>query len=566
MARGRRTDGSGYRLVAVGGRGEPLAPEQSYLSVWLSAVHLPSRGFSTQKFAPVVWAGLKHATFDGEQTLGGLFPNTMEGRPDFSPTSAVHVANLQLTPRMIAREQVTVDLAFGALRRKDYLAGALNLLSEIAASPAAAFLSAAAPVVGAISAGAQSAQRIKASIDDLRDNDKLRLVGAVATDLRSPIHAGRYALVEADVDESRLKFDAPSGRLMDGGAPLKSAYVVLEFLAESHRPDWMVLPDLNQAWRRIREAALAGADVAGAVDYFRVTAVTSPDLTRSDAQRLTEAAERKFSSVMTDAESFTRMDDPGDMAESLTLLLDAAPDAAEGFTLPSGLSGRVGAMGVSEGVFARALDIVLKHEGGFVDHPRDRGRATNRGVTQATYDAFRSGKKLPPASVKDISSDEIAEIYRTGYWAPARCHEMPGEAIAIALFDAAVNHGVQPALKMLQQASGAPELAVDGLWGEGTRKLVLKAAADLPGLVRTFLDKRETFYRRLVELNPSQSVFLKGWLKRVDELRAALGELTGSSELAPAPESMALIVNLAPLVAATPEFLTNPPTAGAPSA
>ncbi|MBI1339609.1 hypothetical protein GC169_05270 [bacterium] len=562
MARGRRTTASGYRLTQIGERGPPLRPEQDYLSVWLVAVNTPSGFFSTSKYAPVVWAALKHFTFDGEQTLCGLFPNTSEERPDFGGASTAHVVNLQLTPRLIAREQVTIDFTLGQIRKKDYLAGALNVASEIAASPAAAFFSAAAPIAGAVSMGVQTVDRIKQSLDALLDADKLRALGAINTTLTSPIATGRYVLMDASVDTKGLRFDEGGYALRNADGPIKAPYLVLDFVGEETRPDWMTLPDLNQAWRRIREAALAQQDVAGAVDYFRVTAVTSPDLTRADAQRLVEAAERKFSSVMAQTESFTTMEDPGDMAESLELMMTSPAAAAESFTLPAGLSGRMGSMGVSEGVFARALELVLEHEGGYVNHPKDPGRATNRGVTQATYDAYRKKKKAAIRSVKDITPDEIAEIYRQGYWVPARCQDMPGEAIAIAVFDAAVNHGVQPAIRMLQQCVGTPDLAVDGLWGESTQKRVLSAGSDMPGLVQAFLDRRETFYRRLVEMNPSQGVFLRGWLKRVSSLRSTLQALLEGG----APAASAADADWVPLQAAAPDFSRWSPPTAAPAA
>jgi lysozyme family protein len=54
--------------------------------------------------------------------------------------------------------------------------------------------------------------------------------------------------------------------------------------------------------------------------------------------------------------------------------------------------------------FERALQRVLAHEGGFSNHPKDPGGATMKGVTQATYDAWRKSEGLPPQSVKLISS------------------------------------------------------------------------------------------------------------------------------------------------------------------
>lgn len=53
-----------------------------------------------------------------------------------------------------------------------------------------------------------------------------------------------------------------------------------------------------------------------------------------------------------------------------------------------------------DATYRRALDLVLKHEGGYVDQPRDPGGATNRGNTQAVYDAFRRTAGQPPKPVR----------------------------------------------------------------------------------------------------------------------------------------------------------------------
>ena len=66
--------------------------------------------------------------------------------------------------------------------------------------------------------------------------------------------------------------------------------------------------------------------------------------------------------------------------------------------------------------FRAALPFVLRWEGGFVHHPDDPGGATNQGVTQRVYDAWRAGEGLGQRSVRLIDDDEVRAIYETGYW------------------------------------------------------------------------------------------------------------------------------------------------------
>lgn len=165
----------------------------------------------------------------------------------------------------------------------------------------------------------------------------------------------------------------------------------------------------------------------------------------------------------------------------------------------------------------RGLDFVLRWEGGYVNHPNDRGGATNKGVIQSTYNAYRDDKGLSRRSVRHISNDEVQEIYRDRYWKAARCHEIAerSESLAIAHFDWAVNAGTGRAIKTLQECTGT---IVDGVWGPNTRKSF--EATNPNQVLNCYLNRREQLYRRWGR--GSQAVFLDGWLNRLNDLREFL--------------------------------------------
>lgn len=169
--------------------------------------------------------------------------------------------------------------------------------------------------------------------------------------------------------------------------------------------------------------------------------------------------------------------------------------------------------------FRDALTFTLPWEGGYVDDPDDRGGATNRGVTQATYDAWRheNGKARRP--VRKIEDAEVEEIYRTRYWHAARCDDVAARAprLAAAHFDSAVNHGPARAAMFLQRAVGA---AADGKIGPATLA-ALDAALHAGGdraVVARYLAARRAFYEAIVARDSTQKKFLKGWMRRVEEL------------------------------------------------
>ncbi len=159
--------------------------------------------------------------------------------------------------------------------------------------------------------------------------------------------------------------------------------------------------------------------------------------------------------------------------------------------------------------FAQALPVVLRFEGGFVDDPVDRGGATNFGVTQKVYDAYRVKHRLGKVSVRDITTEEVESIYHTGYWLKGKCDALPWPA-SLCHFDATVNHGPRNAAKLLQRAVGA---VPDGKIGPHTREAIGRVPTYR--LTEHLLWERVRFYLKIVQRRPEQKRFIVGWLGRV---------------------------------------------------
>ena len=99
---------------------------------------------------------------------------------------------------------------------------------------------------------------------------------------------------------------------------------------------------------------------------------------------------------------------------------------------------------------ATALRLILAHEGGKVDHPKDPGGRTNRGITQRVFDAWRVQRGQPKADVWKISEKEAREIYTAQYLTPIRFDDLP-PGLNYAVADFAVNSGVSRAVRELQK-------------------------------------------------------------------------------------------------------------------
>lgn len=168
--------------------------------------------------------------------------------------------------------------------------------------------------------------------------------------------------------------------------------------------------------------------------------------------------------------------------------------------------------------FKSALDFVLQWEGGYSNHPNDRGGETNRGIIKRVYDEYRQSRGLPQQSVKDITDSEVADIYRTNYWAAAHCDDCP-EPVDLVLFDCAVNCGPRQAVKWLQRAIGIP---ADGTFGPVTENRVQTTTFTPAEVANSIIDQRDDFYHQLASADPRQMVFLKGWINRLNALRSEI--------------------------------------------
>lgn len=166
--------------------------------------------------------------------------------------------------------------------------------------------------------------------------------------------------------------------------------------------------------------------------------------------------------------------------------------------------------------FDKALSLVLQHEGGFSINPFDNGNklpdgrqgCTNRGITQANWEAF-VGHMVTHNDMRALTQEQIARFYKTKYWNLAKCDELPS-GVDYVVFDFAINAGVGRAVKTLQQALG---VSADGFIGSITLYELAKCNATV--LIDKFSEKKIEFYQDLVARKPDQQIFLKGWLNRV---------------------------------------------------
>lgn len=179
-----------------------------------------------------------------------------------------------------------------------------------------------------------------------------------------------------------------------------------------------------------------------------------------------------------------------------------------------------------DALFEQCLAVVLDKEGGFSDHPHDRGGPTNLGITWKTLadwkgidhaDLSPEGREKLVAELRALTRREAAEIYRANYWLPMRCGDLPGPA-ALMLFDYGVNAGPRTAVKALQRVAGVTE---DGSIGPKT--LAAVRAMDAVRLLEQMAEARLAYYRGLAEF----ATFGNGWVARTQQVMALAKALKG---------------------------------------
>lgn len=158
--------------------------------------------------------------------------------------------------------------------------------------------------------------------------------------------------------------------------------------------------------------------------------------------------------------------------------------------------------------FESSLEIVLKSEGGFINHPSDPGGATNLGVTKKVWESW-VGKPVPISDIRNLTPKQVSPLYKKQYWDAVRADDLPS-GLDYLVFDFAINAGVFRAIKTLQKALSIVD---DGVFGNKTLESIKKA--DLTDLISRFSDLKEQFYKSL----PTFSVFGKGWMRRVAEAK-----------------------------------------------
>ena len=157
--------------------------------------------------------------------------------------------------------------------------------------------------------------------------------------------------------------------------------------------------------------------------------------------------------------------------------------------------------------FSEALEVILHHEGGYVNHPKDPGGETNLGVTKRVYEEFGGTKEM-----KELTKEDVEPIYKKNYWDRVKGDDLPA-GLDLCIFDFAVNAGPGRAAKFIQRLVNT---TVDGGIGPNTLGKI-NEYVDNYGIEQTISSyalMRQNYYEGLSTFD----TFGKGWTRRVSEV------------------------------------------------
>lgn len=165
------------------------------------------------------------------------------------------------------------------------------------------------------------------------------------------------------------------------------------------------------------------------------------------------------------------------------------------------------------------VDELIEREGGYANHPADRGGPTKYGITQRVLAEYR-GRKVTEEHVRDLSRVEAMSIYRDKYLTSPQLHRIKDPYLMVLAFDCAVLHGPQRAVRWMQKIAGVVD---DGILGPISEVAI--NTMDPVRMYQKLLARRFEFFGEIISRDPElkraraagynlQAEFALGWLRR----------------------------------------------------
>ena len=158
------------------------------------------------------------------------------------------------------------------------------------------------------------------------------------------------------------------------------------------------------------------------------------------------------------------------------------------------------------------IGFIKKWEGGYVNHPLDKGGPTNMGITFNTFRHFHPHAVVD--DLKNMTEDQWLGLFVEGYWDPWLADDIRNQSVANILVDWGWASGVRTAIRQAQRLLG---VKVDGVVGRETLAAINNT--NQQELFNDIKAARLRFVEAIIERDPSQAIFRNGWRNRIEDIR-----------------------------------------------
>lgn len=173
----------------------------------------------------------------------------------------------------------------------------------------------------------------------------------------------------------------------------------------------------------------------------------------------------------------------------------------------------------NEDKFQKITPFILQNEGGYINDPKDSGRATNKGIAWETWRKYaKEDLGIEPTldNLKNITTAQAEVIYYKRYWEPSGFNNLKDLKLALIAYDWTItSDGAGKQIQNLLNDEFGQQLVIDGKIGPKTIE-AMNSITDSAKLTEKIAGVRKKYYADLVLKKPQTVKVLKGWLSRVD--------------------------------------------------
>jgi hypothetical protein len=273
------------------GIGEAVEPDSCYIELYLESLR-PSRARAWHtRFHGVVYSFVTMSrTGEEDATLAAISrPDRLANLDPDAASRVITVSKRMMGATPFRGNSISLQLGLFSVKAGDVLTPVLEYVTEVSAAAGISFVGAVKPFLPLISKGM-----------DLLTGQKSDFMLEVGHDGAFTLDTGQVDAIIAcpknSIDTAKLTLDQDR-KLLLNGKPLDAyGYAVFSLRRTMRNPSFGEIPELKKAYADFTAACKANekAKAEETLDTFRRTAILSPDLIRSDAERLIELAKKDF--------------------------------------------------------------------------------------------------------------------------------------------------------------------------------------------------------------------------------------------------------------------------------